>query len=49
MPVPATSVDFLSLVRKSGVVAPASLSAFEQQFASGPPQDPKQTRNRHGS
>jgi serine/threonine protein kinase len=42
MPAPATSIDFLALVRKSGVVPRPTLDAFEQALPAGQMQDAKQ-------
>jgi serine/threonine protein kinase len=41
MPVPTTADDFLALVRKSGLVEPSALEAFERGFPIDPPSEPK--------
>jgi serine/threonine protein kinase len=48
MPVPTTADDYLALVRRSGVVAPAALDALSQCLAAepDPPAAPRQLANR---
>jgi serine/threonine protein kinase len=45
MPVPSTATDFLTLVRKSGVVEAATLDPLLQRLAAGPEVTPLQTAN----